>query len=503
MDLTSLTIDAARSVVQQRRTSARALAEAHYARIQKEDGQVGAFLTLSKERALKQADRIDRMAAEGKPLPPLGGVPVGIKDVMCTRGVRTTAGSKILENFIPPHDCTAVARLEAAGAVVLGKLNCDEFAMGSSNENSAFHPVRNPRDLSRVPGGSSGGSAAAVAADMAVVTLGSDTGGSIRQPASFCGVVGLMPTYGRVSRYGLIAFASSLDHIGPLAKNVKDTASVLRTIAGRDPMDSTSADVPVPDYVAEIDKPVSGLKIGMAEEYFGDGLDAEVRKAVEDAIQSLAKVGCDVVPVSLPHTEYAIPTYYIVATAEASSNLARFDGVRYGHRAKNARTLTEMYRRSRDEGFGAEVKRRIMLGTYALSAGYYDAYYLKAQKVRTLITRDFDEAFKKVDVIVAPTSPTPAFKLGEKVDDPLAMYLADIFTIPAPLAGVPAISVPGGYSLTGLPIGLQLIAKPFDEATLFRVAGAYEAATGWRGRRPELDLPTGGTASPAAPRPGA
>ena len=396
MELNLLTIDAARSAIQERKTTSMALVESFYARIQKEDSAIGAYLTLTRERALDQADRIDRLAAEGKPLPPLGGVPVGIKDVMCTRGVRTTAGSKILENFIPPHDCTAVARLEAAGAVVLGKLNCDEFAMGSSNENSAFHPVRNPRDLSRVPGGSSGGSAAAVAADMAVVTLGSDTGGSIRQPASFCGVVGLMPTY------GLIAFASSLDHIGPLAKNVKDTASVLRTIAGRDPMDSTSADVPVPDYVAEIDKPVSGLKIGMAEEYFGDGLDAEVRKAVEDAIQSLAKLGCDVVPVSLPHTEYAIPTYYIVATAEASSNLARFDGVRYGHRAKNARTLTEMYRRSRDEGFGAEVKRRIMLGTYALSAGYYDAYYLKAQKVRALLTQDFDEAFKKVDAIVTP-----------------------------------------------------------------------------------------------------
>ena len=318
MDLTSLTIDAARSVVQQRRTSARALAEAHYARIQKEDGQVGAFLTLSKERALKQADRIDRMAAEGKPLPALGGVPVGIKDVMVTRGVRTTAGSKILANYIPPYDCTAVARMEAAGAVVLGKMNCDEFAMGSSNENSAFHPVRNPRDLTRVPGGSSGGAAAAVAADMAVVTLGSDTGGSIRQPASFCGVVGLMPTYGRVSRNGLIAFASSLDHIGPLAKTVKDAAIVLRTIAGRDPMDSTSADLPVPDYVAELAKPVRGLKLGVAKEYFGEGLDNAVGQAVEAAIDKLKRLGCEIVAVSLPHTPYAIPTYYLVATAEAS-----------------------------------------------------------------------------------------------------------------------------------------------------------------------------------------
>jgi aspartyl-tRNA(Asn)/glutamyl-tRNA(Gln) amidotransferase subunit A len=474
MDQSILTIDAARAAIQERKTTSVALAEAHYERIQKEDSAIGAYLTLTKERALEQAEHMDRLAAEGKPLPPLGGVPVAIKDVMCTRGVRTTAGSKILGNFIPPYDCTAVARLEAAGAVILGKLNCDEFAMGSSNENSAYHPVRNPRDISRVPGGSSGGSAAAVAANMAVVTLGSDTGGSIRQPASFCGVVGLMPTYGRVSRYGLIAFASSLDHIGPLAKTVKDAAIVLRTIAGRDPMDTTSAEAPVPDYVSELDQPVSGLKIGVAKEYFGEGLDREVRKSVEDAIQSLAKLGCEVVTVSLPHTEYAIPTYYIVATAEASSNLARFDGVRYGYRAKNARTLSEMYRRSRDEGFGAEVKRRIMLGTYALSAGYYDAYYLKAQKVRTLLTRDFDEAFKKVDAIVTPTCPTAAFKLGEKTNDPLAMYLADIYTVTADLAGIPGISVPCGETKEKLPIGLQILGKHFDEATILRLAHAYE-----------------------------
>src|SRR6201987_2185867 len=476
MELNLLTIDAARSAIQERKTTSMALVESFYARIQREDSAIGAYLTLTRECALEQADRIDRLAAEGKPLPPLGGVPVAIKDVMCTRGVLTTAGSKILETFVPPYDCTAVARLEAAGAVVLGKMNCDEFAMGSSNENSGYGPVRNPRDLTRVPGGSSGGSAAAVAADMAVFTLGSDTGGSIRQPASFCGVVGLMPTYGRVSRYGLIAFASSLDHIGPLAKNVKDTATVLRTIAGRDPMDSTSADVPVPDYVAEIDKPVSGLKIGMAEEYFGDGLDTEVRKAVEDAIQSLARLGCDVVPMSLPHTEYAIPTYYIVATAEASSNLARFDGARYGYRAKNARTLSDMYRRSRDEGFGTEVKRRIMLGTYALSAGYYDAYYLKAQKVRALLTQDFDIAFKKVDAIVTPTSPTAAFKLGEKAKDPLAMSLADIYPVTADLAGIPGISVPCGETKEKLPIGLQILGRHFDEATILRVAHADEQA---------------------------
>ncbi|HXR17993.1 MAG TPA: Asp-tRNA(Asn)/Glu-tRNA(Gln) amidotransferase subunit GatA [Terriglobales bacterium] len=477
MDLNALTIDGARSAVQAREITATSLAEAFYSKIEKDDPQIGAYLTLSKERALAQAARMDSLAAKGEPLPPLGGVPVGIKDVMVTHGVRTTAGSKILGNYIPPYDCTAVTRMEDAGAVLLGKLNCDEFAMGSSNENSAWHPVHNPRDLSRVPGGSSGGSAAAVAANMAVATLGSDTGGSIRQPASFCGVVGLMPTYGRVSRYGLIAFASSLDRIGPLTNTVKDGATVLRTIAGRDPMDSTSADVPVPDYVAELEKPVRGLRLGVAREYFGEGLDPEVRKSVEAAIQKLAKLGCEIIPVSLPHTEYAIPTYYIVATAEASSNLARFDGVRYGYRAGDARTLSEMYRRSRDQGFGAEVKRRIMLGTYALSAGYYEAYYLKAQKVRTLLVRDFDEAFKKVDAIVTPTSPTAAFRLGEKVDDPLSMYLADIFTVTADLAGIPGISVPCGNTKENLPVGLQILGKHFDEAMILRVAHAYEQAS--------------------------
>ena len=477
MNLNLLTIEAARSAVQERKTSAVALAEAYYVKIEHDDPKIGAYLTLSMERAMAKAIEMDALAAKGEKLPPLGGVPVGIKDVMVTKGVRSTAGSKILGNYIPPYDCTAVARLEAAGAVVLGKLNCDEFAMGSSNENSAWKPVHNPRDLSRVPGGSSGGSAACVAADMAVVALGSDTGGSIRQPASFCGVVGVLPTYGRVSRYGLIAFASSLDHIGPLAKTVKDAALVLRTIAGRDPMDATSAEVPVPDYVAELDKPVRGMKIGIAKEYLGEGLDAEVRKAVEAAIQKLASLGCEIVEVSLPHTPYAVPAYYIVATAEASANLARFDGVRYGYRAPNGRTLSEMYRRSRDEGFGAEVKRRIMLGTYALSAGYYDAYYLKAQKVRTLLTRDFEEAFKKVDAIVTPTSPTAAFKLGEKVDDPLAMYLADIYTVTADLAGIPGISVPCGETREKLPIGLQILGKHFDEGTILRVAHAFEQAS--------------------------
>ncbi len=474
----AITIDSVRSAIAERRTTAAALADEFYTRIKQEDPGIGAFLSLSKERAYAKASEIDKMADAGNPLPPLAGVPVGIKDVMVTRDQKTTAGSKILETFIPPYDCTAVARMEAAGAMVLGKLNCDEFAMGSSTENSAYHPVRNPRDKSRVPGGSSGGSAAAVAADMAVATLGSDTGGSIRQPASFCGVVGLKPTYGRVSRYGLIAFASSLDHIGPFAKTVKEAALVLRTIAGRDPMDSTSADVPVPDYVAELAKPVKDLKIGVAKEYFGDGLDPEVRASVEAAIQKLAELGCEIVPVSLPHTEYAIPTYYIVATAEASSNLARYDGVRYGYRARNARTLSDMYRLTRDGGFGMEVKRRIMLGTYVLSAGYYDAYYLKAQRVRTLLTRDFDEAFKKVDVIAAPTCPTPAFRLGEKVNDPLAMYLADIYTVTANLAGIPGISVPCGENHEKLPIGLQLFGRHFDEATVLRVAHAYEQARG-------------------------
>ena len=476
MDLTSLTIDAARSAVQEQKITAAALTESFYAKIEQEDAHIGAYLALSKERALGKASQIDELVKKGETLPPLGGVPVGIKDVLTTQGVRTTAGSKILGNYIPPYDSTAVARMEAAGAIVLGKMNCDEFAMGSSNENSAWKPVHNPRDLTRVPGGSSGGSAAAVAADMAVVTLGSDTGGSIRQPASFCGVVGLKPTYGRVSRYGLIAFASSLDHVGGFAKTVKDVAIVLRTIAGRDAMDSTSAELPVPDYVVELEKPIRGLKIGVAKEYFGEGLDGEVRKSVEDAVQKLARMGCEIVEVSLPHTEYAIPTYYIIATAEASSNLARFDGVRYGYRVAGAKTLADVYRRSRDQGFGAEVKRRIMLGTYALSAGYYDAYYLKAQRVRSLITKDFDNAFDKVDAIVTPTCPTAAFKLGDKVDDPLAMYLADIYTVTANIAGIPGISIPCGQTKERLPIGLQIFGKHFDEATILRVAHGFEQA---------------------------
>ncbi len=476
MDLGALTISSARAAIERRETTAVALAEACYERIEAHDKQIGAFLTLCKERALAKAAEIDALAQKGSPLPPLAGVPVAVKDVLMMRGMRATAGSKILENFIAPYDCTAVARLEAAGAVVLGKTNCDEFAMGSSNENSGYWPVRNPRDLTRVPGGSSGGSAAAVASSMAVAALGSDTGGSIRQPASLCGVVGLMATYGRVSRYGLIAFASSLDHIGPLTKTVEDAAILLQHMAGRDPLDSTTANLPVPDYLSDIGKPVRGLRIGVPKEYFGEGLDAEVRAAVEGAINRLAELGCEPLPISLPHTTYSIPTYYLIATAEASSNLARYDGARYGYRSRHARTLSEMYRRSRDEGFGPEVKRRIMLGTYALSAGYYDAYYLKAMKVRTLLARDFEEAFKEVDAIVTPTSPTPAFKLGEKVDDPLSMYLADIYTVTADLVGIPGISVPYGESREKLPIGVQILGRHFDEGTILRLGHALEQA---------------------------
>lgn len=477
IELSDLTIESAQTAIQERQTTAVALVEAFYSTIAAEDAEIHAYLTLCRDRALEKAAEIDRLADKGERLPPLGGVPIAIKDMLMMRGVRATAASKILDNFVAPYDCTAVARLESAGAVVLGKTNCDEFAMGSSNENSGYGPVRNPRDTSRVPGGSSGGSAAAVAAGTAVAALGSDTGGSIRQPAAFCGVVGLMPTYGRVSRYGLIAYASSLDHIGPITKTVKDAAIMLRHIAGHDPLDSTSAVLPVPDYEEEVEQPVRGLKLGMPREYFGEGLDPEVRRAVEAAVQELAlQAGCEIVPVSMPHTEYAIPAYYVVATGEASSNLARYDGVRYGFRAPESRTLAEMYRRTRGLGFGPEVKRRIMLGTYALSAGYYDAYYLKAQRVRTLIARDFEEAFGQVDAIVTPTTPTPAFKLGEKVDDPLAMYLSDIYTVTADLVGVPGISVPCGESKEGLPIGLQILGRHFAEGTLIRVAHAYEHA---------------------------
>ena len=458
------------------RVKAADLAGGYFDRIEKLNPDLNIYLSLTRERALEQAARVDAVAAKGDPLGPLAGIPVGIKDVLVTRGAPSTAGSKILKNYHPPYNATAVSRLEAAGAVVLGKLNCDEFAMGSSNENSAYGPVHNPVDLDRVPGGSSGGSAAAVAANLAVATLGTDTGGSIRQPASFCGVVGVLPTYGRVSRFGLIAFASSLDRIGPFAGNVRDAATVLSVIAGHDPADATSSTAPVPDYAAESDKGAAGLRIGVPAEYFGEGLDPEVRRHIEQGIDSLKAAGCTVNPISLPHTRYAIPAYYLVATAEASANLARFDGVRYGYRSPSSATLSEMYSHSRDDGFGAEVKRRIMLGTYALSAGYYDAYYLKAQKVRRLLADEFLRAFAEVDAIVTPTAPTPAFKIGEKSGDPLAMYLADIYTVTASLAGICGVNVPCGKTAAGLPVGMQVLASHLREDNAFRVARTVEAA---------------------------
>lgn len=469
-----LSIGATRGAIKAGDKKAVEVVEAVYREIDARDEQIHAYLSLSRDRALEQAGRIDALAAKGETLPILAGVPVGIKDVLTLEGLQATAGSKILEGYIAPYTSTAVQKLEAAGAVILGKLNCDEFAMGSSNENSAYGPVHNPHALDRVPGGSSGGSAAAVAAGMAVATLGTDTGGSIRQPASFCGVVGILPTYGRVSRYGLIAFASSLDRIGPFAANVRDAATVLGVIAGHDPLDATSSPLPVPDYTADLDKGVAGLRLGVPAEYFAEGLDTEVRAAIERTIDLLRAGGAIINPISLPHTRYAIPTYYVIATAEASANLARFDGVRYGLRAQDSNTLTAMYRCSRDLGFGPEVKRRIMLGTYALSAGYYDAYYKKAQQVRRLLTEDFLKAFKEVDAILTPTAPTPAFKLGEKVDDPVAMYLADIYTVTASLAGICGLSVPCGKSSEGLPIGLQVLSKHFNEAMALRVGQAIE-----------------------------
>jgi aspartyl-tRNA(Asn)/glutamyl-tRNA(Gln) amidotransferase subunit A len=465
-----------RESVQSGRVKATDIARSYYERIEQINERLNIYLRLTKERALEQAAKVDGAAAKGDPLGALAGISVAIKDVLVMRGAPSTAGSKILKGYQPPYDATAVSKLEAAGAVLLGKLNCDEFAMGSSNENSAYGPVRNPVDPDRVPGGSSGGSAAAVAADLAVATLGTDTGGSIRQPASFCGVVGVLPTYGRVSRYGLIAFASSLDRVGPFAGNVRDAATVLSVIAGHDASDATSSSAPVVDYAAESDKGAEGLRIGVPEEYFGEGLDPEVREEIEKGIGALEKSGCSVKRVSLPHTRYAIPTYYLVATAEASANLARFDGVRYGYRSASSATLSDMYSHSRDEGFGAEVKRRIMLGTYALSAGYYDAYYLKAQKVRRLLAEEFLRTFAEVDAIVTPTAPTAAFKLGEKTGDPLAMYLADIYTVTASLAGICGVTVPCGATKAGLPVGMQVLASHMNEGTAFRVARAVEAA---------------------------
>jgi aspartyl-tRNA(Asn)/glutamyl-tRNA(Gln) amidotransferase subunit A len=472
------TIASVRAALQARKISARELTSDFYARIDKRNPELNAFLTLSPERAFAQADRMDAAIARSEDLPPLAGVPLAVKDVISTKGIRTTCGSKILEHYVPPYDATAVERLEKAGAVILGKTNCDEFAMGSSNENSAYGPVRNPIAPYRVPGGSSGGSAAAVAGGLAVVALGTDTGGSIRQPGAYCGIPALMPTYGRVSRYGLIAFASSLDRIGPFATTSDDAAMVMSIIAGRDENDSTSASVQVDDYAAEIAKPLSGVRIGIPEDYFGEGLDGEVREKVQAGIALLERLGCKRIPLHMPHTDYAIATYYIIATAEASSNLARYDGVRYGLRVPGA-TLAEMYRRTRERGFGAEVKRRIMLGTYALSAGYYDAYYLRAQKVRSLIARDFSDAFQKVDAIITPTAPTPAFRLGEKTADPLQMYLADIYTVTGSLAGVPGISIPSGKTKAGLPVGMQIFGRHFGEGRVLQLAHAFERAGGF------------------------
>jgi len=474
---TNWTIEGVREAVAAKKVSARELAGEFYKRIEARNPELNAFLTLSPERAYAQAERIDAMAAAGKALPPLAGVPIAIKDVISTRGIRTTCGSKILEKYVPPYDATAVERLEKAGAVILGKTNCDEFAMGSSNENSAYGPVRNPEATDHVPGGSSGGSAAAVAAGLAVAALGTDTGGSIRQPGAFCGVPAMMGSYGRVSRYGLIAFASSLDRIGPFARNVKDIATVLQIISGRDPQDSTSTTAPVPDYRVEIEKPVKGLRIGIPAEYFGAGMDEGVRRKIEAGIELFKKLGCKLLDIHMPHTDYAIATYYIIATAEASSNLARYDGVRYGLRVEGD-SLLSMYRKTRGAGFGAEVKRRIMLGTYVLSAGYYDDYYLKGQKVRALIAQDFRDAFTKVDAIVTPTSPVPAFRLGERTSDPLQMYLADIYTVTGSLAGVPGISVPCGKVCGRLPVGLQIFGLAFGEARVLQLAHAFERAGG-------------------------
>jgi len=477
LELRKLTIDSLKARIASREVKAEDVTRAALERIENL-ADLNAFITVTPDAALEKARQIDRAAEKGEPLPELAGAIIAIKDNMVMRGVRTTAGSRILFNYRPPYTATAVERLEAAGAVIVGKANCDEFAMGSSNENSAYGPVKNPWDTSRVPGGSSGGSAAAVASGMAMVALGSDTGGSIRQPASLTGVVGLKPTYGRVSRYGLIAFGSSLDQIGSFTNSVEDSARVLKVIAGRDENDSTSSDREVDEYASALERDVRGLRVGVPREYYGEGLDPEVRERVESAIKKFEELGAEIVDVSLPHTEFAVPVYYVIATAEASSNLARYDGVRYGFRAEEAGTLREMYSRTRDEGFGAEVKRRIMLGTYALSAGYYDAYYGKAQKVRSLIERDFRNAFASCDVIATPTAPTPAFRLGEKADDPLEMYLSDIYTITLNLAGVPGLSLPAGFTSDGLPVGIQLIGRQFDEARLLCAARNLERALG-------------------------
>jgi aspartyl-tRNA(Asn)/glutamyl-tRNA(Gln) amidotransferase subunit A len=486
MELFDLTIHELNDMLRKGETTSRAVTESVLGRIRAVDNKVKAYITVTEEVALRQAEQADKRIKAKDASSPLLGIPIAVKDNMCTDGIKTTCASKILGNFVPPYDATVVRKLNQAGSVLCGKPNMDEFAMGSSTENSGFFITKNPWDLERIPGGSSGGSAAAVAAGECIGALGSDTGGSIRQPAACCGVVGLKPTYGRVSRFGLVAFASSLDQIGPITKDVTDSALIMNVIAGHDAKDSTSANIPAPDFTRALKKDMKGLKVGLPKEYFIEGMDPEVDKAVRDAVRTLEGLGAIVQEVSLPHTGIAVATYYILATSEASSNLARYDGVKYGFRAEGAKDLLDMYMKSRSQGFGPEVKRRIMLGTYALSAGYYDAYYKKGQQARTLIKRDFDEAFKSVDVIATPTAPTAAFRIGEKSSDPLQMYLSDIFTISVNLAGIPGISIPCGFTSGNLPIGLQLLGKHFDEEAILHAAFAYEQATEWHTKRPKL-----------------
>jgi len=487
LELYRLTISELRDLLGKKEVSVKDTVNSIYRRIDAVEEKINAFVTTTKDEALKRAEEVQRELDLGKPQnrKSILGIPLAIKDNMCIKGIPTTCSSKILYNFVPPYESTVTSRLMEQGYVLIGKTNMDEFAMGSSTENSAFRVTKNPWDPERIPGGSSGGSAAAVAADECVAALGSDTGGSIRQPAALCGVVGLKPTYGRISRYGLVAFASSLDQIGPITKNVRDSAILMNILSGHDPLDSTSAPVTVPDFTAILGKDINGMRIGIPKEYFIEGMEEEVESSVKEAVKKLESVGAIPVEVSLPHTGYAVATYYVLATSEASSNLARYDGVKYGFRA-GGRDLMDMYMNTRAQGFGAEVKRRIMLGTYALSSGYYEAYYKKAQQVRTLIKKDFEEAFRQVDVIVTPTSPTAAFKIGEKTADPLRMYLSDIFTISVNLAGVPGISIPCGFTSNNLPIGLQLIGKHFDEESILKVAYAYEQSTDWHKRNPNL-----------------
>lgn len=486
MELPFLSIGEASRLIEKKELSPAELTEAVLDRIEKTDAKLNSYITVTAENARLRAREAEKEIASGNYRGALHGIPLGLKDIFVMKGAPATCGSRMLENFMPPYDATVTEKLLNAGAVILGKNNMDEFAMGSSTETSYFGPAKNPWDTERVPGGSSGGSAAAASASLCLGSVGTDTGGSIRQPAAFCGVVGMKPTYGRVSRYGMIAFASSLDQAGPITKTVEDTAIILNAISGHDSKDSTCVNMPVPDYAASLKDDIKGIKIGVPKEYFIEGMDGEVEDAARKAISLLEHLGGEIVEVSLPHTEYAVLTYYIIAPSEASSNLARYDGVKYGYRAKGASSLGDMYVKTRAEGFGSEVKRRIMLGTYALSSGYYDAYYLKAQKVRTLIKNDFDEAFKKVDIIAAPTAPEVAFKIGDKTGDPIKMYLSDVLTIPCNIAGLPGISVPCGFSSGGLPIGLQILGKAFDEGAVIRAAHAYEREAGWHSRRPPV-----------------